>query len=174
MATNRKECIKNNEVCPNLFSVGNNSKADGNAHINEIPSFSEVDKNSTFIDLAAFEKKVDAQLIRAIMFMETTHGYYDAPMSLFGKNKSILPMNINVEYWGNTFGTREDLLDPYKNIRAGAEMLSRIQKNLIDSPIEKIATLYNNINATIVNDYGMRVKKIYDEKPWFELSIPGF
>jgi hypothetical protein len=83
-------------------------------------------------------------------------------------------MNINVEYWGNTFGTREELMNPLANIKAGAEMIRRIQKNLLDSAIEKIATLYNNINATEVNPYGMRVKKIYEEKPWYELSTPGF
>lgn len=174
MAATRKECIKNDEICPQLFLVAGNLKADGDAHINELPFLSEVDKNSNFIDIAAIEKKVDAKLIRAIMFMETTHGYYDAPLSFFGKNKSILPMNINVEYWGNTFGSREDLLDPFTNIRAGAEMLRRIQNNLLDYSIEKIATLYNHINATTVNNYGMRVKNIYEEKPWFELSVPSF
>lgn len=174
MAKNRKECISNNEVCPNLFSVTDNHKTSGNAPINEITSFSEVDKHSVFIDIAAFEKRVDAQLIRAIIYMETTHGYYDAPLSLFGKNKSILPMNINVEYWGNTFGSREELLNPLTNIRAGAEMISRIQKNLLTTSIEKIATLYNHINAIAVNEYGMRVRKIYEEKPWFELYISGF
>jgi hypothetical protein len=174
MATTRKECIKNDELCPSLFTIANNAKADGSAPPYEISALSQVDKYSLSIDIAAIEKGVDAQLIRAIMFMETTHGYYDAPLGLFGWNKSILPMNINVEYWGNTFGTREELMNPLANIKAGAEMIRRIQKNLLDSAIEKIATLYNNINATEVNPYGMRVKKIYEEKPWYELSTPGF
>lgn len=57
----------------------------------------------------AKEKGVDANLVKAIMYMETTHGYYDAILELFNKNKSILPMNINVDYWGSTFGSREEL-----------------------------------------------------------------
>ncbi|HNU09037.1 MAG TPA: hypothetical protein PKO33_14815, partial [Pyrinomonadaceae bacterium] len=160
VATTRKECIQNGETCPGLFMVSGNSSASGDAPWYEASSQSMVDTYSGYIDIAAFESKVDARLIRAIMYMETTHGYYDAPLSLIGKNKSILPMNINVEYWGNTFGTREDMQDALKNVRAGAEMLRRIIQNLpTDSPIEKIATLYNNINATTVNNYGKRVKK---------------
>jgi len=75
-------------------------------------------------------------------------------------------MNINVEYWGDTFGTREDMKDPVKNIRAGVEMLARIQSNIPGGSIEKIATLYNNINAISVSNYGMRVKRFYLEQPW--------
>lgn len=174
MAATRKECIKNNEICLNLFTVSDNPNAKGDAPWYEAPSYSSVDKFSGFIDIAAFETKVEGRLIRAIMFMETTHGYYDALPGLIGKNKSILPMNINVEYWGDTFGTREDMQDPLKNIRAGAEMIRRIQSNLPTTLIEKIATLYNNLNATTVNDYGMRVKKIYEEKPWSDFGLPSF
>ena len=100
------------------------------------------------------------------MYMETTHGYYDAPLDLIGKNKSIRPMNINVDFWGSTFGTRDDMKDPEKNIRAGVDMIQRIQANVPGASIEKLATLYNNINATTVSDYGSRVKKIYDDQPW--------
>ncbi len=155
--------------------VTGNPKASGDAPWYEASSQSMVDTYSGYIDIAAFESKVEPRLIRAIMFMETTHGYYDAPLDLIGKNKSIRPMNLNVDYWGDTFGTREEMKDPLKNIRAGAEMLRRIISNMPPgSSIEQIATLYNNINATTVNNYGMRVKKIYDDKPWSEMSVPGF
>lgn len=161
----RKECIKSNMVCG--FVVIGNLDVKGAKPFYELPSKSEVNKYSVIIDKVAIEKNVDARLIKAIMYMETTHGYYDAPLSWVDKNKSILPMNINADYWGNTFGSREDLKDPEKNIRAGAEMILRIQANLPPgTPIEKTATLYNNINANAVNEYGARVKKIYDEQPW--------
>lgn len=115
----------------------------------------------------AKEKGVDANLVKAIMYMETTHGYYDAILELFNKNKSILPMNINVKYWGNTFGSREELKNPEKNIEAGVEIVDRIKKLLpANASVEGIATLYNNINAKKVSEYGARVKAIYDEKPW--------
>lgn len=115
----------------------------------------------------AKEKGVDANLVKAIMYMETTHGYYDAILELFNKNKSILPMNINVDYWGSTFGSREELKNPEKNIEAGVEIVDRIKKLLpANASVEEIATLYNNINAKKVSEYGARVKAIYDEKPW--------
>lgn len=165
----RKECIQSDQVCPSLFNVSDNGKASGDAPWYESPAFSTVDKYGAFIDVVAFEKNVPGRLIRAILFMEETHGYYDEPLNWFGKNKSIRPMNINVEYWGDTFGTREQMQDPLSNIRAGGEMLRRIIRNLPSgASVEKIATLYNNINAKTVNDYGMRVKKIHEEKPWTE------
>ena len=115
----------------------------------------------------AKEKGVDANLVKAIMYMETTHGYYDAILELFNKNKNILPMNINVDYWGSTFGSREELKNPEKNIEAGVEIVDRIKKLLpANASVEEIATLYNNINAKKVSEYGARVKAIYDEKPW--------
>lgn len=172
--TSRKECIKNDQTCPGLFFVSDNPNANGEAPWYEAAVASTVEQNSGFIDIAAFEKQVDGNLIRAIMFVEETHGYYDGPLNRLGINKSIRPMNINVEYWGDTFGTRAQMQDVLTNIRAGAEMIYRIQKNMpTNSAIEKIATLYNNINAITVNDYGMRVKRIYDEKPWSEWTTFG-
>jgi hypothetical protein len=163
----RQQCIKINAICKGVFFVADNPTASGEQPFYELPTMSPVNSYSTLIDKIAVEKNVDARLIKAIMYMETTHGYYDAPLSLVGKNKSILPMNINVEYWGDTFGSREDLLNPEKNIRAGAEMINRIEANLPPgAPIEKIATLYNHINAGCVNNYGARVRKIYDDQPW--------
>lgn len=163
----RKECIQTNQVCE--FLIIGNFDVKGDEPWYEWARQSDVKKYSTIIDKVALEKKVDARLIKAIMYMETTHGYYDAPLSWVDKNKSILPMNINADYWGSTFGSREDLKDPEKNIRAGAEMIIRIQANLLPgTPIEKVATLYNNINANVVSEYGARVKKIYDAQPWLK------
>lgn len=162
----RKQCIiQNQTTCK--FVVKANPKASSAEPIYEFSSFSEVNRHSSLIDQASKDLKVDAKLIRAIMYMETTHGYYDAPLSLFGKNKSILPMNVNVDYWGNTFGSREDLEKPAANITAGATILRRIIDNLPPgASIAEIATLYNNINAGTINDYGARVAEIYKKQPW--------
>lgn len=162
----RKECIAKDQTgC--RFVVKENARASGAEPIYELSAFSEVSRHSATIDRVSKETGVEARLIRAIMYVETTHGYYDAPLSWFDKNKSILPMNINVDYWGSSFGSRKDLQDPYNNITAGAKMLSRIQANLPrDAPVSHVATLYNNINATQVSDYGLRVSKVYDSEPW--------
>ena len=162
----RKQCIiENRTACK--FVVPDNPKASGAEPVYEIDAFSSVDKYSALIDKAAGETGVDARLIRAIMYMETTHGYYDAPLTWIGRNKSILPMNVNVEYWGETFGDRQALSQPAANIKAGAEMLKRIIANLpAGANVRQIATLYNNLNATSVTDYGARVEQIYNTQPW--------
>ena len=149
------------------FKIADNPGADGSEPARELSTFSAVKRHSALIAKVAKETGVDARLISAIMYMETTHGYYDAPLSLLGQNKSILPMNVNVDYWGSTFGSRSDLEKPESNIRAGAEMLLRIRGHLpTEAPVSHVATLYNNINATRVNDYGARVQRLYDTQPW--------
>lgn len=126
---------------------------------------SQVDDHMFEITLASYETGVNSNLIKAIMYMETTHGYYDRIISWFGANKSILPMNIN--YWGNTFGSRAALSQPYFNVRSGATMLKSIQANMsANSSIAQIATVYNNVNATKVSNYGARVSNIYHHKLW--------
>ena len=162
----RKDVILG-RVCATKFEIKENPKASGKAPFYEVTAFSEVKRHGPLIDRVSRETGVDARLIRAIMFMETTHGYYDMPLSWFDKNKSILPMNINIDYWGDEFGDRDDMKDPYKNIQAGAAILLGIISNLPrDASIAQIATLYNNLNATVVTDYGMRVQKIYEDEPW--------
>ncbi len=162
----RKDCIIQGRADCN-FVVATNARADGSAPFYELSAASEVDRHSALIETAATRTGVEARLIRAIMYMETTHGYYDAPLSWVGQNKSILPMNVNAAYWGTTFGSRSDLEKPAENIMAGAEMLKRISANLPPgASVREIATLYNNINATTATDYGARVESIYKSEPW--------
>ena len=128
---------------------------------------SEVKRLDSFIVSSANKWGVDPDLARAIMYMETTHGYYDVILATVDKNKSILPMNINQSYWGAMFGTRASLKDEKFNIDQGVRILSYLQKYTTgDYNISKIATLYNDLSATSVNDYGRRVLSIYRDKPW--------
>ena len=164
-----KDCIKHNlKTC--TFKVTPNDRADGSKPFYELSGLSEVARYSALIERVSTELMIDADLIRAIMYIETTHGYYDVLLSPFGKNKSILPMNVNVDYWQDTFGTRKDLQKPYENIKAGGNILQRIISNLPKgASISQIATLYNNINAKTVSDYGARVQNIYETKPWVQV-----
>lgn len=103
----------------------------------------------------------------AIMYMETTHGWYDKlyPDFLekqFPMRKSILPMNIYYSYWRDLGVTKELLNCPFYNIDFDMILLSRIKK----PSIEKIATIYNFLGAEKVNNYGARVNKIYYQQPW--------
>ena len=75
----RKECVAQ-RIKSCKFVVLENAKANGAEPLYEIAAFSDVSKYSTQIDRVARETGVEARLIRAIMYMETTHGYYDAPL----------------------------------------------------------------------------------------------
>lgn len=120
-----KKCIISGGGCN--FSISENPKADGSASWYEFDFMSQVEDHASTIDKVAKETGVDARLVRAIMYVETTHGWYDIPLPWFDANKSILPMNINFDYWGeDAFGSRDDLKDSYKNIKAGALMIKSI------------------------------------------------
>ena len=122
------------------------------------------------IKLVSLEVGIDPDLIRAIMYMETTHGDYGGAGPLFdllGISKSILPMNINVRFWGDAFGPRANLEVPLNNIRAGATILSGIIANLpATASVAEIATLYNSLSATMVSDYGARTEAVFKSRLW--------
>lgn len=161
----RKQCILNGGGC--LFTMTDNPDADDSEPLHEVAIFSAVGELDHLIDEAGIEQGVDPDLIRAIIYLETTHGQYDKFFAWFGGNKSILPMNLNVNYWGDAFGTRDQLQDPKANITAGAKMLRALQNNLpAGAPVSHIASLYNNHRTETVNDYGARVARLYMEKPW--------
>ena len=161
----RKACVLASGGCN--FSVRENPSANPNAPLHESGRFSMVNEFDASINRVAAETGVGGDLIRAIMYVETTHGWYDEAFSWFGLNSSLRPMNINTNYWGASFGTRSDLQDPYKNISAGARMLSGIIANFSQpASIAAIGTLYNDLSATHVSNYGARVQSVYNSKPW--------
>lgn len=45
-------------------------------------------------------------------------------------------------------------------------MLTAIQANMPGASVAQIATVYNNVNAKTVSNYGARVSSIYGSKPW--------
>ena len=133
---------------------------------NELPGIgnSALVDNSENIKNAAAALRVDNILIQAILFIETSHGYYDIIPAVWDGNKSILPMNINTDYWGNSFGTREELKDPAKNVAAGTIIIRMIYERLPKETqdVNTIATLYNNINAKTTTAYGARVTRLHE------------
>lgn len=154
------------------FNVARNLSAKGTAPIYELRSMSDVAKNSALITLEAKKQGVDVDLVKAIMYMETTHGYYDAIPALFDKNKSILPMNIRSDYWQDIGFSREELKKLSNNIAAGVYLLKKLSERASPYSIEGVATLYQDLGATQVTEYGARVKAIYDKKLW--IPEPGF
>jgi len=164
----RKEAIIAGEG--GSFSVAPNPNANPNAPWYEHLVRSPVRDYANLTEQVANEEGVDPDLIRAVMFLESTHGHYGGvgPMrDGLGISSTILPMNVNVDYWGDSFGSRSELNKPLNNIRAGTRMLKNIIGNF-QSPasIATIGTLYNDSRATKVSDYGARLDAIYKTRPW--------
>ncbi len=145
------------------FHVTNVDEKVGSEPLIEIRAFNELSENSTHIFDSSNKFKIEVQLVKSIMYMETTHGWYDAPLDIVDMNKSIRPMNVNVEYWVSLFD-RDELYEKSRNVDAGSYLLKLIINRDVSNDISVISTLYNNINAIKVNDYGARVSNIYSKK----------
>lgn len=157
----RKDSIVNNT--PSVFIVEDNPAAHGTEPFYELEIASQVEKWCGIIQSVATKHGVDPSLAKAIMFMETTHGWYD---KFYPFRKTILPMNIHYKYWRKLGVTRELLDCPYYNIEFGVILLSRIAARIKDPTPKNIASVYNFIGANKVNSYGARVAKVMRSKPW--------
>jgi len=153
------------------FNVKGNASARGNEPLYELDSMSDVAKHSRAITSEANRLGVDSDLVKAIMYMETTHGYYDAIPALIDKNKSILPMNVRSGYWKNIGFTREELKQSNNNIAAGVYLIKQLSERVTPYSVEGLASLYQDLGTTQVTEYGARVKQIYDKKLW--IPEPG-
>jgi len=149
------------------FSVADNPSASAAAPWYEVPSESQVGLYDYGIESVASETGVDANLIRSVMYVETTHGWYEAPLRWAGINRTILPMNVYASYWSGLGFSRAQLQNPYYNIKAGALILRGIQANLgPGASVAQIGTLYKNLYAPAVTNYGARVAEVYRTQPW--------
>lgn len=107
------------------FEIASNPEASGRQPSYALNIFSEVKSNEKTIEREAKKAGIDKDMVKAIVFLETTQGYYDR---LHPNNKSIRPMNIRTDYWKGLGFSRKDLHDSEKNIQAGVELLKRIKK----------------------------------------------
>jgi hypothetical protein len=65
------------------------------------------------------------------------------------------------------FPLSEELEVPLNNIRAGAKLLKEITQRLPKgTSIAEIATLYNDLGAKRVSDYGARAERVYIYRLW--------
>jgi hypothetical protein len=162
----------------------------------------KVDLYESIIEEEAKRQGVDPRLVKAIMYMETSHGRYgyraedlDRTMEEYPvlgqipgvgqllnslRADSILPMNIRASIWSALGFSKEQLKDPRLNIRAGVMLLKRIIERIDNPTVAKVATLYNNLSRESVTDYGARVAEIYRQELWrlpkqgvWQNTIPG-
>ena len=144
-----------------------NPSAKSNAPAYEFSALSQAGQYNKEISASARKYKLNPDLISRIIYVETTHGYYSDITALIGANKSILPMKINTKFWGNAFGVKADLHNPSINIDQGARMLSYTVKAIGPrATIAQVATLYNNLSADQISNYGARVASVARTRPW--------
>lgn len=148
------------------FNMAANSNAISNKPWYALHAFSEVEQYKNIIDKEAKKAGVNPEMVKAIVYLETTQGYYDRLGG--GLNKTVRPMNVHSDFWKDLGHSREDLENPEKNIKAGVDLLSRIMKKMPDTDVAKVATIYNNLGARKVSDYGARIKQLMKDRPWQE------
>jgi hypothetical protein len=154
------------------IAVAPNAEAKGAAPWYEARGASMVPSNEGAIAEMASKYKLDPDLIRAVAYVESTHGYYDAPLEALGLNSSSRPMNINTSYWGDAWGSKAALREPRENVEAGAKMLRSISNAMPGASVAEIASVYNNSNAQKVSDYGARVGGVMRDKAWLPPKPP--
>jgi hypothetical protein len=153
---------------PAIFPISDNPnmKSITSSPWYQLNFMSEVNKYDSYIQNSAALYKVDPDLIRSIMYLETTHGYYDKLLSIFNRNSSLLPMNVQTPRWDALGTNREALKKPETNIDTGAKLISRIQARILDATPAKIGTLYNSLSQEQVDKYGGRLNYYYSTKQW--------
>ena len=180
-SNSRKQSIVNDT--PAIFNIEGYEKNKSD----EIPyyqrhSIEEVTENSNLIDtivpINAFTNDINHnRLIRAIIYLESTHGWYDDYPIVNFINKSFRPMNINYNYWIdliNQFHYTKDQVkyDKTINIEIGYEITKRIIERIENPSIEKIGSIYNSLGKEKISNYGVLLKKYYDEESWLKPKAP--
>lgn len=164
MDSDRYDSIVKNT--PAIFPISDNPNAASSPPFYQLGLMSAVSKYDDHIQAAAASYGVDVDLVRSIMYLETTHGYYDKVLEPFDKNTSILPMNVQTPRWDSLGTSRAALKNPESNIDIGVKLISRIEARILDATPAKVGTLYNSLSQERVSDYGGRLSYYYSAKPW--------
>ncbi|MGI9594623.1 MAG: LysM peptidoglycan-binding domain-containing protein, partial [Acidimicrobiales bacterium] len=134
--------------------------------------------NDAAIERSARRHGVDPDVLRSIVYVENSQGYYDdlhyVIPDAIAERQTFRPMNINHEDFAGLGADADRLFnDPDHNIDIGAQIVRRLGERIIDPTIEKVATAYNSLPKDQVTDYGKRVAKVYEEKPWLDPHFDG-
>lgn len=150
---------------PGTFIVAENTAvAAGPNPIYAIGNYEEVTENLAIIDRYAIQYGLDVDFVKAIVWMESTHGWYDRLKG--SDNETIRPMNVHARLWQQLGITRTDLANKEINIAVGVHILAKIWERTESPTFEKVATLYNSLGATSVNKYGKTVDSYRSTRPW--------
>lgn len=148
----RREHVSSDK--PTYFDVSDNAEADGSEPWHSLSPFEEVSSNSKVIDDISAKFGVDPELVKSVVYLESSQGWYDRVADWVPgvKNETIRPMNVHAEVWKDLGYSREVLSDPKANIEAGVTLLSRLISRTKGADIRKVGTLYNNLSATRISD----------------------
>ncbi len=151
------------------FPIAENQSANSGPAIYEIElqGIETVKRYGMTIGKIAKEVGVDPTLLTAVIYTENARGWYGHLGEALDVSDTILPMNINPKKWSHYFdGDPSKASDPEANIRAGARLIKDLAERIPDASVAKIATLWNSMAKEEVSEFGARVRKIYEEKPW--------
>ena len=168
-----------------VFEIADNTKDKGGPTLLAIDAIGRdaVNSHNEIIEKVGKELNVEPDLIRAIIFVENSHGYYGVPLEIIDENitnltgldpsisDTILPMNINPDTWSALGITRETARDPEANIRAGAKLIGEIWNRLENPTSRKVAALWQFIGAehtdnAEIRNFVARVGRAAIDKPW--------
>lgn len=170
-AVERRDAIVENR--PGRWHVENNALAPPYSAPYELPIFSQVLTYASEIEEAAHRHGIDPDLLRAIVYLETSRGYYDGILDwysfvtfgLISPPNSLRPSNVNIAFWPVS---REEMSVPLLNLDYSARLISELSDRIDNATPEKIATAYNALGAEVVSAYGASVGRLYTMKPWLE------
>lgn len=130
-----------------------------------------VRRHEAIIEREAADQGVDANLIKAIMYIEYAQGYHDALHTALGVDKSLRPMNIRSDPWAGLDDPPADLTDPATNIRTSVTLIRRITERIGDPTPSKVASIWNSTGRENVSDFGARVERAMGEVLW-QVPLP--
>ncbi len=158
------------ENTPARFEISSNIDADGSKPLIEVSSFNPVDSGVVYNKVGA-KYDLDPDWLKAIAYMENTHGYYDAIPLINLVGTSYRPMNVQYKTWkplADQLGFTEWQVQ-YRvecNVELAALIIKRITHRVPNPTLEKVASIYNFIGRETVSDYGARVGQIYRDRLW--------
>lgn len=137
-------------------------------------AWSVVRRHEAIIEREAEAQGVDADLVKAIMYVENVQGLDSQIAEATGvlESESLLPMNIRPDPWAAIESPPADLADPATNIRIAVTLIGRIAERIDDPTPAKVASVWNFTGRESVNDFGERVGDVYERRMWALPVIP--
>jgi len=119
---------------------------------------------SDLIERHTVAYRIEPDWIRALIIVEARR-----PPSEIGNR--VPPTNIDAVKWSDLENlSREQFMDVSTNIRLCALLLRRILDRLPEGSksLGYLATLYDDLGAQSVSNYGLKVERAYAERWWEE------